>query len=106
MIDATRRTCAALLCAAAATVPLSAQPVGTAFTYQGRLVDGGTPATGPFDLRFVLYDAAAGGSQVGPTVVRDDVAVGAGLFTVTLDFGAAAFATSARFIEVGVRPGA
>ena len=106
MIDATGRIGAALLCAAALTAPLRAQPVGTAFTYQGRLADGGTPATGPFDLRFVLYDAAAGGSQVGPTLVRDDVALAAGLFTVTLDFGAAAFGTTARFIEVGVRPGA
>ena len=30
---------------------------GTAFTYQGRLNDGGNPANGSYDLRFALYDA-------------------------------------------------
>src|SRR5512134_442357 len=68
-----------------------AQPVGTAFTHQGRLTDGGTPANGPYDFRCILYDAAAGGSQVGPIVALEDVSVGGGLFTIALDFGASAF---------------
>jgi hypothetical protein len=42
-------------------------PQGTAFTYQGRLQDGGSPAGGAYDLRFVLYDAAAGGWRWGPS---------------------------------------
>jgi hypothetical protein len=84
----------------------SAQPAGTAFTYQGRLTDNGTPATGAFDFQCVLYTAAVGGTQVGPTVTPNDVAVANGLFTVTLDFGATAFAGSVRFLEIGVRPGA
>ncbi|GIK17248.1 MAG: hypothetical protein BroJett003_22120 [Planctomycetota bacterium] len=79
-----------------------AQPLGTAFTYQGRLKDGGSPASGPHDLRFRLYDAAAGGSQVGPTLCLDDVSVTEGLFTVALDFGAQ-FAGQERFLEVDVR---
>ena len=65
----------------------AAQPVGTAFTYQGRLDDGGSPATGVYDLQFQVFDAATAGSQVGPTVVTDDVSVSTGLFTVNLDFG-------------------
>jgi trimeric autotransporter adhesin len=80
-------------------------PAGTAFTYQGRLSDGGTPATGVFDLRFTLYAAATGGSPIGEPATRDDVTVTGGLFTVGLDFGAA-FAGEARWVEVGVRPGA
>ena len=81
-------------------------PVGTAFTYQGRLTDGGTPANGPYDFDFRLFDAALGGAQIGSPVVLDDVSVAAGLFSAALDFGAAAFNGSARFLEVRIRPGA
>ena len=80
-------------------------PQGTAFTYQGRLADAGAPADGTYDFQFRLFDAVAGGSQSGPSVVRDDVPVTAGLFTVALDFGAV-FAGSKRFLDIGVRPGA
>ncbi len=79
--------------------------VGTAFTYQGRLLDGGKPANGPFDFRFRLFDAASGGSQVGTTVTLNDVQVTNGLFTVALDFGAGAFKGDARWLEIAVRPG-
>jgi hypothetical protein len=81
-----------------------AQPIGTSFTYQARLVDAGSPASGTYDLQFILMDAASGGSPVGPIVTRDDVAVTNGLFTVSLDFGAV-FAGAKRWVEVGVRPG-
>jgi hypothetical protein len=93
---------AALLAGPAAT----AAPAGTVFTYQGRLQDAGTAAGGTYDFRFLLYDAPVGGSQVGPIVNRDDVVVTNGLFTVALDFGAAAFAGNQRFLEIAIRPGA
>ena len=86
--------------------PVLAQPAGTAFTYQGRLSDNGTAVTGPFDLQFMLYTAAVGGTAVGAILTVNDVAVTNGLFTVVLDFGAFAFTGSARFLEIGVRPGA
>lgn len=81
-------------------------PLGTAFTYQGRLTDGGSPADGAYDLSFALYDASSGGSQVGSTLTENDVPVTDGLFTVQLDFGSGAFTGEARFLEIGVRPGA
>jgi hypothetical protein len=81
-----------------------AAPVGTAFTYQGRLRDGGSQADGNYDFRFIVYGAPVGGSQVGPILTRDDVAVAAGVFTVALDFGAV-FDGNARFLETAVRPG-
>jgi hypothetical protein len=31
---------------------------GTAFTYQGRLNNGGSPASGLYDLRFTIYDSS------------------------------------------------
>lgn len=83
-------------------------PLGTAFVYQGRLTDGGTPATGTYDFRMRLFDAASGGNLVGSpnTVYRDDVDVQGGRVTVSLDFGATAFGASKRWLEIAVRPGA
>lgn len=85
------------------TTLASAQtPLGTAFTYQGQLKDGGSPASGLHDLRFRLYDASVGGAQVGATLCVDNVSVTDGLFTVSLDFGAQ-FAGQERFLEIEVR---
>ncbi len=80
-----------------------AQAPSTAFTYQGRLTSGGGPGNGPFDLRFRLYDAAAGGTQVGNPVCADNVSVSDGLFTVQIDFGQQFTTTSPRFLEIDVR---
>ena len=80
-------------------------PVGTAFTYQGRLTDGGAPANGAYDLRMRLFDAASGGTQVSTNWLFDDVAVSAGYFTVVLNF-ADYFDGEARWLAVEVRPGA
>jgi len=79
--------------------------LGNAISYQGRLSDGGAPASGSYDLRFTLFDAVSGGAQVGSVVTAAATTVMAGVFTVSLDFGAGAFAGSARWLEVGVRPG-
>jgi hypothetical protein len=76
---------------------------GTAFTYQGRLTDGGAAANGAYDFRFILYNAAAGGAQVGPIVTQNGLPVSAGLFNVTLDFGAV-FDGTALYLEIAVRP--
>jgi len=78
--------------------------MGTGFTYQGRLTDGGAPANGAYDFTFALYDDPTAGAQVGGTVTRDDVNVSDGLFTVTLDFGDV-FDGTALYLEIGVRPG-
>ena len=78
-----------------------AAPLGSAFSYQGRLVDGGGPASGSYDFTFRLYDAAAGGGQVGGAVSLSGVAVSGGLFMVQLDFGPGAF-TGARWLEIAV----
>jgi len=74
-----------------------------AFSYQGNLSENGFPATGSYSLRFILYNAEFGGSQVGPTLTNEPVAVAAGLFTTTLDFGTAVLDGSPRWLEVAVR---
>lgn len=83
----------------------AATALSTSFTYQGRLTDGGSPANGVYDLRFILFDADTGGAQVGGIVAKEDVTVTNGLFSVELDFGATAFQGDARWLEIAVRPG-
>jgi hypothetical protein len=77
--------------------------MGTAFTYQGRLVDAGSPADGDYDLQFALFDGPEGGSPLD-TIEIQDHAVAQGRFTVLLDFGPAAFDGTARWLAIGVRP--
>lgn len=81
----------------------AAEPLGTAFTYQGELRDGDALANGTYDLRFRLYADAAGASPIGPVLCQDNVAVVDGRFTVVLDVGAV-FAGDVRYLEVNVRP--
>jgi Chaperone of endosialidase len=97
-----RLTCFLTALLALATL---ARAQGTAFTYQGRLTENGATANGANDFTFTLYDAASGGATVGVSNVVNDLAVTNGLFTVTLDFGAA-FDGNARWLQIGVRPGA
>lgn len=77
--------------------------LGTAFSYQGKLLDGGTPANGTYDFQFSLYDDGAGGTQLGSTIAVDDVGVVDGLFTVLLDYGGNIFTGEARWLEIAVK---
>ena len=80
-------------------------PMGTATTYQGRLMDGDSPADGEYDFEFKLYDDSGGSGQEGSTVNIENEQVSDGLFTVGLDFGSDVFDGDARWLEIGVRPG-
>ena len=75
---------------------------GTAFTYQGRLTDGGLPATGTYDLQFNLWDSGVDGSRVVSPISVPAVTVSNGLFTVTLDFGGV-FNGGDRWLAINVR---
>ena len=90
--------------AAGAGLPTpDAGPLGTDFTYQGRLTDtSGRPIAGPCDFSFSLWDNPAMGSQVGATVNLPGVSLQAGLFTVSLNFGAV-FDGTALWLEVAVQ---
>lgn len=91
-----------LLCLYSSTVTAQIS-IGTAFTYQGRLNQGGGPASGAFDMTFRLFNALSGGSQVGSDEALINVPVTNGLFTVEIDFDAAAFSTNqALWLEVVV----
>ena len=82
---------------------VSGAPVGTAFTYQGRLSVNGAPANGDYDLQFTLRDAPTAGNAVGSPIAAAPVTVSNGLFTVSLDFGAGVFNGTALWLDIGVR---
>src|SRR2546423_1027373 len=82
----------------------------TLFTSQWRLTDANSVPDGIYEMQFKLFDAAADGKQVGPTLTLDGfgsnppaVTVTNGAFTVQLDFGADAFPGADRYLEVWVR---
>ncbi|TWT43895.1 hypothetical protein RAS1_02950 [Phycisphaerae bacterium RAS1] len=91
-----------VLSAILAACAVAQTPLGTGWTYQGRLKDGGSPANGPHDLQFTLYDVPAGGAIIAGPLCVDNVNVADGLFTVPLDFGAV-FDGNERWLEIGVR---
>jgi hypothetical protein len=57
---------------------------GTAFTYQGRLNDSGSPATGNYDLTFSLFYTNATGVAVAGPVTNSATVVSNGLFTTAI----------------------
>ncbi len=79
--------------------------VSTAFTYQGRLTNSssGDPIAGPCDFQFSLWDSGLTGSQVGSTQTNTNVSLDSGYFGVALDFGSAAFAGEARYLQIAVQ---
>ncbi len=82
---------------------INAQALGTAFTYQGRLTDGGSPANGEYDFQFRLYNGNDG-SEVGSPISQENVSVTEGGFTVQLDFGNV-FDGTPLLLGISVRPG-
>lgn len=85
----------------------AAAPLGTAFTYQGELKSGGSPATGLFDFQVCLFDSADSDLNPIPLAcapVLDSTPVENGRFTLNLDFGATAFNGEKRFLEIRLRP--
>src|SRR5262245_35216892 len=96
-----------ILAGSAIAAPLAAAHAdfGTAFTYQGRLTDGGAPADGVYDLWFRLYGGPDSIFAIGTAVTLENVQVTDGLFTVKLDF-ALDINGDSRWMSIGVRPGA
>lgn len=82
-----------------------AEPMGTAWTYQGRLMDTNEPADGLYDFQFKLFDANVAGTQQGNMIDVNEADVIDGYFTVELDFSSEVFNGDARWLEIAVRPG-
>lgn len=82
---------------------VEAEPMGTAWTYQGRLMDANRPVDGLYDIAFVLFDAPEGPNEIYAAGV-EDLDIIDGYFTVELDFGSRAFDGNRRWLEAAVRP--
>ncbi len=80
------------------TAPAVASP--TTFTYQGQLVQDGTPGEGAYEFEVRLLDNL--GVQIGMTQTASEI-VTAGAFSMELDFGNGAFDANARYLEISVR---
>ncbi len=80
-------------------------PVGTAFTYQGRVkLNGnlvGNPTASDCEFQFGLFDVPSGGTALA--TLTQTLPVSNGLFTATLDYGGMAFTGQQRWIEVSLR---
>jgi len=89
---------------------LAARPLAQSIplSYQGRLTEAGNPATGTYQMQFRLFDTPdVGTGTVRGTVINlPDVAVMDGEFNALLDFGAAAFDGTPRYLEISVKPAA
>ena len=77
---------------------------GTAFTYQGRLINGSTPVSGNFDLAFTLYSDASTTTVLKGPVTNSVVTVTNGLFTTLVDFGLGAFVGGSNWMAIAVSP--
>ena len=93
---------AILLLAALNAHLVTALAQGTAFTYQGRLNSGGSPASGSYDLVFALYTNNTAGSAMAGPVTNPAVAVTNGLFTTLVDFGPGAFSGTSNWLAIAV----
>lgn len=74
-----------------------------AFTYQGQLVSGGSPANGSYDLKFSLFNTNNSGSLIAGPVTNSATTVSNGLFIATLNYGSALFNSTNYWLEIGVR---
>ena len=92
------------LCLWLSAAAVSGAPLGTAFTYSGRLMYQNKPANGSFDLEVKLFDAANGPNQVGQTINVNGLNFVNGLFVTSLDFGGGVFNGTAYWLEISARP--
>ena len=77
--------------------------LGTGFTYQGQLKNGGSAVNASCDFQFALYNAVTLGTRIGATKTVSSLVVANGLFATAIDFGSGAFTGDARFLNIQAR---
>ncbi len=94
----------ALILLVALPMAATAAPLGSVITYQGQLLQSGSPASGDFDFVFNVYDGSDPlASILIATQTLFNVSVSGGLFAVELDFGDVWDGTE-LWLEIQVRP--
>jgi hypothetical protein len=76
--------------------------LGSGFSYQGTLTEGGVPVNGVRQMEFKLFDAASVGTQVGGTLTQD-VTVSKGQFSTVLTWGSGEIDGRALWLAVQAR---
>src|SRR5687768_11398765 len=84
------------------TAPGLANAQGTAFNYQGHLVEYGVAANDVYDFIFTIYPSAVGGAPLGAPLPLNAITVSSGQFVLPLDFGGV-FSGGMRWLEIAVR---
>ena len=92
-----------LLIALALVLPWNIFAQGTAFTYQGLLNNGASPASGSYDMTFTLFAANTGGVAIAGPVTNSATIVSNGLFTALVNLGPGAFIGASNWLEIAVR---
>ena len=90
------------ICYLLSNISFAAFAQGTAFTYQGRLQNNGSPASGSYNLTFSLFNVNPGGTALAGPVTTNGVIITNGLFMVTLDFGAGVWNGETNWLQIGV----
>jgi len=93
---------AAVLCVSIVCSVSALAKTDTTFSYEGALMESGNAASGSYSMEFTLFDALAGGSQVGSTVTIAAQAVSDGRFSSQLDFGPQDFSGTQHWLEIVV----
>ncbi len=75
---------------------------GTAFAYQGRLQNNGSPANGMYNLTFSLFTTGSGGAAIAGPVTNNGVFITNGLFTATMDFGSNVWNGATNWLQISV----
>ena len=88
---------------AAAAFRGAGQPLDSTFTYQGQLRNAGQLVNGNVDVRFTLWDADVGGTQVGNANNFTNYPLTDGRFALGLNFGTGAFNGDQRWVQVEFR---
>lgn len=85
-------------CVVLASPAIAAQP----FTYQGELKQSNVPFDGSRDMKFRLFSAQTGGTQVGAELTATGISIAQGKFSVQLDFGTTPYNGQALWLEIAV----
>ncbi len=81
-----------------------AQSIDHTFSYQGELLENGSPITGLYDFRIEGFDAA--GNSKTNVSEHQLIVVADGLFTIpNVDLGVAGLDAFATFLQISVKPG-
>jgi|GEM_PF-4721080 len=90
--------------------PVKAQAIDHTFTYQGELIDNGTPANGLYDMAIQAFTTLSGSTTIGvPSNHQDGTPIPAitvtdGIFTIdNVNIGVNAFDGDAIWLEISVK---